>query len=53
LPSHCRNIFVWLIWVGIAINHDDTEEQGCQIFLGPRIPKREKYQMTTHYNKRP
>jgi hypothetical protein len=28
--------------------------QGCQIFLGLNIPKREKiYQMTTDYTKRP
>jgi hypothetical protein len=28
-------------------------QQGCQIFLGPNIPKRGKRNMITNYNKRP
>jgi hypothetical protein len=40
-------------------SQDQSRAQGCQIFLGPNIPKREKnfdhtpYQTAIHYTKRP
>jgi hypothetical protein len=52
--GHSLKVDLFFGWLIRKTYSTACAEQGCQIFLGPNMPKREKiYQMTTHYTKRP